>query len=213
MLITGTSVTGDVTFRVLGEFCVDKLPLPVDQRPVVRRSIHMSLVLLGEDGEMSEHHQTGGSDHSTGMHGHHCTQCKATGQQCDDMMLCVHLRWVGPWRGPAGHRIRPCYLVEWGGGLQYWGEGEVFALKRQRLRHFVGHWITRMRRGIKISLMLKERWTNSETLNIQIPEVVVLKLKHLDSTTSGCVYTAAQLVPCFIYWCCNKATIFPLPFI
>lgn len=40
--------------------------------------------------------------------------------------------------GLAGHRIRPCYLGDWGAPIS--GGGEMFALKRQRLGHFVGHW-------------------------------------------------------------------------
>lgn len=42
------------TFRVLGELCVDKFPLPVDQRPVVRWFLHMRLVLLGKKGEIKK---------------------------------------------------------------------------------------------------------------------------------------------------------------
>lgn len=55
-------------------------------------------------------------------------------------LLCVHLRWVGPKMGPAGHRIHPWYLggVR-GGGLWQWREG-VLALKRQCYEHFVAHW-------------------------------------------------------------------------
>lgn len=40
--------------------------------------------------------------------------------------------------GLAGHRIRPYYLGDWGGGASMQGGGKVFALKRQCLGHLVG---------------------------------------------------------------------------
>lgn len=59
--------TSSITFCVLGEFCVDKLPFPVVQRPAVRCFLHVRLVLLGR----SRNVRGGGMYKCTAIYGDH----------------------------------------------------------------------------------------------------------------------------------------------
>lgn len=61
----------------------------------------------------------------------------------DDWSWCVttYTGWDHKWDLLVIESVHVIWVI---GGLQYRGGGEMFALKRQRLGHFVGHWKTKL---------------------------------------------------------------------